>query len=213
MTVGSLGPLLLVLLVVLGVGPLLAWRRTSAPSLWRNFRWPLLVAGLVGLALLALGLGQVLAVLAFASTAFALATIGLEYWRGVRARHQAAGEPYPLALVRLVRRAPRRYGGYLVHLGVVFIALGVIGWSFYQRQVADTLAIGESLTVGRYAFTYQGLFEQPEPGVQVTRARLTVRADGANLGELEPERRVHRNWEQQPVTGVAYRREVVASEV
>jgi cytochrome c-type biogenesis protein CcmF len=199
------GPLLLGVLLLMGVGPLLAWRRTSPASLWRNVRWPLLGAGLVGVLLLALGVRQGLAVLAFAATAFTLGTIVLEYWRGVRARRRGTGEAYPLALYRLLGRARRRYGGYVVHLGVLLVALGVIGSSFHQVERTATLARGESVEVGRYTFTHNGLFARTEPGVRTVLAEVAVSGDGARLESLWPERRIHRNWEQQPVTGVAYR--------
>ncbi|HEY3111932.1 MAG TPA: cytochrome c-type biogenesis CcmF C-terminal domain-containing protein [Chloroflexota bacterium] len=199
------GPLFLGLVVLMGIGPLLAWRRTSPTSLWRNFRWPLLTAALVSLLLLGLGMREGLAILAFAATAFTLATVVLEYWRGVRARRHSTGEPYPVALYRLVGRARRRYGGYVVHLGVLLVALGVIGSSFYQVEQTATLAEGESVQVGRYTFTHSGLSTRSEPGVRTLVAELAVTGDGARLESLWPERRIHRNWEQQPVTGVAYR--------
>jgi cytochrome c-type biogenesis protein CcmF len=199
------GPLLLGLVVLMGIGPLLAWRRASRASLWRNFRWPLMTAALVGLLLLALGVREGLAVLAFAATAFTLGTIALEFGRGVRARRRSTGEPHPVALYHLVVRARRRYGGYVVHLGVLLVALGVIGSSFYQVERTATLARGESVQVGRYTFTHNGLSARTEPGVLIAAAELAVTGDGARLESLWPERRVHRNWEQQPVTGVAYR--------
>jgi cytochrome c-type biogenesis protein CcmF len=199
------GPLLLGLVVLMGVGPLLAWRRTSRASLWRNFRWPLVTAALVSVILLGAGMRNGLAVLAFSATAFTLGAISLEYWRGVRARRRSTGEAYPFALYFLVARARRRYGGYVVHLGVVLVALGAIGSSFYQIERTATLAQGESIQVGRYTFTQNGVSGRVEPGVQIVAADLGVTGDGARLESLSPERRIHRNWEQQPVTGVAYR--------
>ncbi|MBI3971095.1 MAG: heme lyase CcmF/NrfE family subunit [Chloroflexi bacterium] len=199
------GPLLIALVVLMGVGPLVAWRRTSLASLWRNLRWPVLVAVAVTAVLFVLGIREGMAALASAATTFTLGTIVLEYWRGVRVRRRTTGEPLPVALVRLVGRARRRYGGYLVHLAVVLAAFGVIGSSYYQVERTGTLAPGESMTVGRYTFTYGGLYERPAPGVQTIFARLAVRNDTADLGEMRPERRIYRNWEQQPITGVAYR--------
>ncbi|MBI4505598.1 MAG: heme lyase CcmF/NrfE family subunit [Chloroflexi bacterium] len=198
------GPLALGLLVLMGLGPLLAWRRTSLMALWRNVRWPLAAGLLVGIVLFALGVQRGLAALAFAAAAFTLGSIGLEFWRGVRARRAMTGEPRPVALWHLVARARRRYGGYLVHLSMVLIAFGVIGSSFYQTEHVVTFRKGETHSVGRYTFTYQGMAEHVEPGVVAIVAPLSA-ADGATaLGTLAPERRIHRNWEQQPVSGVAY---------
>lgn len=198
------GPPLVGLLVLMGLGPLLAWRRATAASLWRNVRWPLATAAIVTVILFAAGIRQGLALLALAAALFTLATIVLEYWRGVRARRRSTGESYPAALLTLVDRARRRYGGYIVHLGMVFIAFGVIGSSFYQVEHVQQLGRGDSMTVGRYTFTNQGLFQTQEPGLVRIFARLTVRDGSTDLGELRPARHIYQGWESQPVTSVAY---------
>jgi cytochrome c-type biogenesis protein CcmF len=201
------GPLLLALVVLMGIGPLLAWRYTSNASLWRSLRWPLAAAGLTSAVLLGLGMRQGLAVLAMAATAFTLVATGLEFARGVTARQRSTAESFHVALVQLVKRARRRYGGYVVHLGMLFIAIGVIASTFHQTEDVGTLAPGESLAAGRYQITYSGLDDRLTPAVRTVFARLEVRdaSSGQRRTELEPERRVYRGWEDQPVTGVAYR--------
>lgn len=194
------GPILGVLVMLMGIGPLLAWRRVSRQSLVRNFRGPL-GAGLVIMVVLAvLGMRDWVGLLGSAASVFTLGTIMLEYLRGVRARHRNSGESYPKALVTLVARYRRRYGGYIVHLGMVLLALGVMGSVVYQRQAEAVLAPGESLSIGRYDLTYQGLRNYLLPGIQVSSASLAVVSDGRSLGTVQPEKRFHRNWENQPVS-------------
>jgi cytochrome c-type biogenesis protein CcmF len=109
----------------------------------------------------------------------------------------------PAALVGVVLSARRRFGGHLVHLGVVLVAFGVIGSSFFQVERVATLAPGETLAVGGYALEYRGLAQRAEPGVEVVYASLLVRRDGQAIASVAPERRIHSGWEDQPVTGVA----------
>lgn len=202
------GPLLLALLALMGAGPLLAWRRTSAATLWQNFRWPLLVALVASATLAIFGIRKGLALLSFAAALFTVATIWLEYWRGLHVRRSgalASGEREWIgaSLLQLVAHNRRRYGGYIVHLAMVFIACGIVGSHFYQVESVATLAPGESMTAGRYALTYRGLGTRTQPGTETEYAEVALREGDRDLGSVTPERRVHRNWEQQPVTGVA----------
>ncbi|HEV7129459.1 MAG TPA: cytochrome c-type biogenesis CcmF C-terminal domain-containing protein, partial [Ktedonobacterales bacterium] len=127
------GPLFAVLIFVMGVGPLLAWRRASRASIWRNFRWPALAAAVIAVALPLLGMRAGWAIAGFTLCTFAAWTILYEVWRGVRVRH-GHGEDYLGAFARLVGRHRQRYGGYLVHLGLVTLAIGVIGSQFFQTK-------------------------------------------------------------------------------
>lgn len=197
------GPLLLVLLVLMGLGPLLAWRRTSPRTLWRNLRWPLTAWVAVSLVLLGLGLPSGLAALAFGACAFVLGSLGLEFARGTAARRRAAGEGWLMALLALIGRDRRRYGGYLVHLAMLLMAVGVIGSSIFRDEGAATLRPGESLAVGRYVLTNVNIFQRSRPGVQTIGARLDVRDGSGPLQAMAPERRVYVGWETQPTTGVA----------
>ncbi len=196
------GPILLALLLLMGIGPLLAWRRSSAASLRRNFLAPIAVGLASGLVLVALGMRQLWATVAFAAAAFVFMTITQEFWRGVRARMRA-GEPAPVALVGLVRRNRRRYGGYVVHLGMVFVALGIIGSTFFQQDHGLRLARGESATVGRYTLTNEGLFQETQPGRQEVYAQVAVQADGALLDVIRPGKHTYVNWEQQPTSSIS----------
>ena len=196
------GPLLVALLLLMGAGPLLAWRYTSRTSLVRSLAWPTAVALAVGVALYAFGVERGLALVAAAACAFVVGAVALEYYRGVRAR-QRSGQAVLPALATLVARNRRRYGGYLVHLAMVLIAVGVLG-SAHQVERLVTLGPGESARVGAYTLTYDRLYGYRQPGFEATFARLELLGpSGGRLATLEPDRRVYRNWEQQPVSGIA----------
>ncbi|MBF6611678.1 MAG: heme lyase CcmF/NrfE family subunit [Chloroflexi bacterium] len=197
------GPIFLGLIVLMGIGPLLAWRRTSRPSLLHNFTWPVVAAVAVTLALLALlGFATAGAAIAYGACTFVLGAIALEFARGVRTRKRAGSGPLR-ALRSLVAANRRRYGGYIVHLGIVAVAFGVIGSSFFQQTADIQLRPGESYTIGRYKVTYSGLSSYREPGVDAVAAALRVEGGNTSTLQLQAEKRVYTNWEQQPVTGVA----------
>jgi len=196
------GPLLVALLVLMGAGPLLAWRYTSRPGLVRSLAGPAVIAVLVGLAVLLLGVEQGLAAVGAGACAFVVATVAVEYWRGVRAR-QRGGQSVPAALATLVARNRRRYGGYVVHLAMVLIAIGVLGTG-HQLERTITLGAGESATIGRYTLRSAGVSGYQQPGMQAAMARLELAGpSGQPITTLEPDRRAYQNWEQQPVSGIA----------
>ena len=200
------GPILLGLLVLMGIGPLLAWRKSAWPSLKRNFRWPLAAAAIWTLVmLLGLGITRPWTVAAVAACTFVFGTITLEYYRGVRTRRQATGESYPAALGGLVSRNRRRYGGYIVHIAIVLIALGVIGSHLHQQQIEVTLARGESASIAGYTLTYESLRQYEEGDTTVTEAVLAVQHDGKPLGSVLPKRVVVDNFESLPTSRIAIR--------
>jgi cytochrome c-type biogenesis protein CcmF len=148
-------PLALILVLLSGIGPLIAWRRATAANLRGNFALPVgaALAVTAGLALAGVT-GSVRALLMFAFAAFVFAAVGQEFWRGVRARRAMAREPVPVALVSLLRRNRRRYGGYLVHVGVAVLFVGVAASSAFQHQALVSLRPGQTQAVGDYAITY-----------------------------------------------------------
>ena len=197
------GPLLLGLLLLMGIGPLLPWRRASFGQLRRSFLVPLVVAGVGVTVLLVVGLRGPAAVVALAAALFASATVGWEYWRGARARVRVTGETPGLALARLVARARSRYGGYLVHLGIALIAVGVISSSFYQQVREATLPVGGSLTIGAYTLTHTGLAESTAPGSRTVAAQLVLSEGGGPGRTVTPAKVFYENFNDQPATHVA----------
>ncbi|MDX6544751.1 MAG: cytochrome c-type biosis protein CcmF, partial [Gaiellales bacterium] len=178
------------LLALTGIGPLIAWRRATPGSLWRMFRWPV-VSALAGAALLGLlGLGSSPAGLtAFSLCIFVSVTIGLEFARGAAARRAIAGGSWPRALVDLVSRNRRRYGGYVVHLAVVLLVVGIAASGAYGSVNEATLKRGQSMEIGGYTLTYQGLTQSRQANSTETAARLAVSRDGSSLGTLSPGQR------------------------
>jgi cytochrome c-type biogenesis protein CcmF len=197
------GPLLLGLLVLMGVGPLLPWRRASHEHLKRSFVTPLAIAGVATLLLAILGLRAPAALIALAASIFAAATVGWEYYRGVRARMRSTGEAAPRALARLVSRARSRYGGYLVHLGVVLIAVGVICSSSFQLAREATLSPGATTTIGRYTLTNQGLREGRTAGGRTVTADVLVTESNGASRIVNPGKVFYENFNDQPATHVA----------
>ena len=173
------------LLLLMGIGPLVAWRRASLRSLGASFAWPAGVALAVGLVLLLLGAGSSTpGLIAYTFSAFVLASIVYEFARGTRARHAIAGGSWPRAFSDLVARNRRRYGGYIVHAAVVLFAIGVAGSSAYDSVAEGRLARGESISVADYRLTYGALEERAGPNATEVRAVMAVERDGESLGTL-----------------------------
>jgi cytochrome c-type biogenesis protein CcmF len=149
-------PLALILVLLSGIGPLIAWRRATAANLWRNFALPAGAAAAVVVALVAAGVtGSLGALLMFAFAAFVLAAVGQEFTRGVRARRAMSRDSVPAALLALVRRNRRRYGGYTVHVGIAVLFVGIAASSAFQSQRLVELRPGQTERIGGYAITYE----------------------------------------------------------
>lgn len=173
------------LLLLMGIGPLIAWRRASLRGLAGTFVWPTGAALLAGVVLLALGAGSSIpGLVGYTFSAFALATIVLEFVRGTRARRALADESWPGAFLSLVARNRRRYGGYVVHVSIVVLAIGIVGASAYDTVREGKLARGETLRVGDYALTYTGLTQRQAANATEIRARFAVRRGSRDLGTL-----------------------------
>jgi cytochrome c-type biogenesis protein CcmF len=198
-----LAPVTLALLLLMGIGPLLPWRRASPPQLARTFAWPAAVAAGGGAVLAAAGVRAPLALVVFVLALFVLATMGVEVVRGVRAR-AARGEPALEALVQLVGRNRRRYGGYTAHLGVLLMLAGIAGSSAFATQRQATVAPGERFQVGAYVVEFRGLAGAQRPGIDVVEAEVLVWRGATALGALRPRRLFYRA-QGQPMHEVAIR--------
>jgi cytochrome c-type biogenesis protein CcmF len=165
-------PLALILVLLSGIGPVIAWRRATFANARRNFLVPLLVGIGTLVVLLVAGIAsKPFAIGMFCCAAFVFGSIGQEFFRGVRARRAMAGESPPRALVALVRRNRRRYGGYVVHLGIAVLFIGVAASSSFQHASELGLSPGQSTRVGAYTVRY----------VKPT-ATITPRNDAAHTG-------------------------------
>ena len=171
------------LLLLMGIGPLVAWRRASLRGLVRAVAWPAGVALATGVVLVALGAGSSIpGLIAYTFSAFVLSAIVVEFARGTAARRALTGEPVPRAFAQLVGRNRRRYGGYVVHAAIVLLAIGVAGSSAYDSVAEGRLARGDSLSVGGYTLTYRELTERDGPNATEIRAVLDVRRGSDDLG-------------------------------
>jgi cytochrome c-type biogenesis protein CcmF len=166
------------LLLLMGIGPLVAWRRASLRAVGRTFLVPFAAALVTGATLLGLGFGtSSVGLLAYTFSAFVAASIAYEFWRGTR----AAG-----SLLRLVGRNRRRYGGYLVHASVLLLAIGVAGSSAYQTVGEKSLRPGDSMTLADYRLTYDELGTRQEPNALATRAVVDVTRGRSHVTTLHP---------------------------
>ncbi len=184
------------LLLLMGIGPLIAWRRTSVSSLVKTLRWPIRAALVAGVALVVAGAGWSRpGLIAYTFCAFVLTTIVIELVRGTRATG---------SLLRLVSGNRRRYGGYIVHASIVLLAIGIAGSSAYSSTVERKLQPGQSMTVAGYTLTYDGLKTTKGPTAFETRALLSLSGKaggtlrtGANdyfVGGNSREVGIHTNW-------------------
>jgi cytochrome c-type biogenesis protein CcmF len=175
------------LLLLMGIGPLVAWRRASLRTLGRTFLWPLGAAVAAGIGLLAAGAGSSrVGVVAYTFSVFVLASIALEFVRGTRARKALGGVGWPAAFSSLVARNRRRYGGYVVHAAVVLLAIGVAGSSAYQTVREHRLHPGDSMTVAGNRLVFRGFEERTLPNHREIRANVDVYRGSSYLGRLDP---------------------------
>jgi cytochrome c-type biogenesis protein CcmF len=180
------------LLLLMGIGPLVAWRRASLRALGRTFLVPAAVALVTGVALLAAGAGSSLpGMLAYTFSAFVGASIVYEFVRGTRARHALAHESWPGAFASLVARNRRRYGGYVVHAAVLLLAIGVAGSSAYQTVRERRLAPGQTLRAAGYAFTYTGVTQGRTANARTLRAHVDVHRGNELIARLDPGKNVY----------------------
>jgi cytochrome c-type biogenesis protein CcmF len=186
------GPQLLALVGIMGIAPLLAWHKASGKAVGRQMIGPAIFAAATMVALYVGGSKEVVPLIGFGICAFTLAQTVMEFVRGTVARMRTLGESAPVAVLRLAQRNRRRYGGYVVHIGVILIAIGAIGKGFYGTDVIRTVGLNESFTVGDYTFTYRGI--RPVPcefdDCQSVQGMLllTSAADGHVIGSSFPNR-------------------------
>jgi cytochrome c-type biogenesis protein CcmF len=174
------------LLLLMGIGPLIAWRRASLQSLLTTFRWPTLAALVTGAVLLVLGAGSsVPGLIAYTFSAFVIATIVLEFARGTRARKALGASGWPNAFFSLIGRNRRRYGGYVVHASIVLLAVGIAGSSAFDTVAEAKLERGQSMEIADYTLRYESLAERQTANATEIRARLAVRRGDRDLGTLE----------------------------
>jgi len=194
------GPLAVFLLLLTGVGPLVAWRRATPAALRRHFVWPA-ATGLATAALLVVLLGPgvgLYGLVVWSLGAFVVATIVQEYARAIRVRVKRGDENAAQALVALLRKNQQRYGGYVVHLGAVFILMGIAG-SVLNEERLENVRPGSEVAIADYRLRYLTAQPLPAQHYRGAVARIALYEDGEPLGVMAPEKRMY--WlEEQPAS-------------
>ena len=184
-------PIGLSLLLLTGLGPLFAWRKTSSESLRRNFQWPGIAAVVLVVALFAAGIRHPYALISFGFCLFVALTVILEFYRGAAAIAAKNGFNLLHATVELTHRNTRRYGGYLVHIGIVLIFVGLTGHAFNKNETKE-LNKGDTMAVGSYTLRMVDLKQGENENYAWHRATMQVSKNGDDLGVLEPEKRFYK---------------------
>jgi cytochrome c-type biogenesis protein CcmF len=177
------------------VGPLLAWRKTSTESLKRNFGGPLLVGITGGAIAFALGARQYFSLVCLILCFFVAGTIVLEFYRGAKVIRARSGASFAAAAIDLTMRNTRRYGGYIVHMGMVFVFIGLAGAAF-NRDVQKEMQVGQTMQIGPYRLLLQGFDTKPEKNYTAQRMLVEVLRDNKPLMMLYPEKRQFATTEQ-----------------
>lgn len=196
-------PIGLFLLFLTGVGPLFAWRRTSVESLRRNFLMPGVASCLLVIALLGAGIRHFYALISFGFCLFVALTVIMEFYRGANAIALKNKMNFALAIVELTHRNTRRYGGYMVHMGIVLMFIGFTGAAFNHNNTAE-VAVGEPFQLGVYEMKVSEITDGDNDNYTWQKAKVEVRKGGEFLGVLEPERQFYKAA-RQPIGRSAIR--------
>ena len=196
-------PMGLLLLLLTGVAPLFAWRRTSLESLRRNFTRPLLVGAVIAVASFPFGVRGLYPLMTIFLSAFVIATIVAEFYRGSRVIRQKQNVNWLAAVTHLTHRNTRRYGGYVIHLGIALLFIGFVGNALSVDRESEMLP-GDEFSLRNYRFVLRELEQTENDNYISNRARIDVSKNGKFLATLFPERRLYKS-SQQPTTEVDIR--------
>jgi cytochrome c-type biogenesis protein CcmF len=194
-------PIGLFLLFLTGVGPLFSWRKTSVESLRRNFQWPGAASVVLVVALIAAGMRSYYALVSFGFCLFVALTVFAEFYKGSKSIASKSDMNFLRAAVELTHRNTRRYGGYIVHMGIVLMFIGFTGQAFQLKDVKE-LNNGDTMRIGHYALRMVNLEHGDNENYQFDRATIDVLKDGEDLGQLAPEKRMYKA-SKQPTSEVA----------
>lgn len=181
-------PLFATLMLVMGVAPLSAWGNSTLKTLGRAIWKSALAALIVTVILFAFYTKNLIALTGFFLIALVLFVTVYEFWRATRARQKAQDENFIIALSRLIERNRRRYGGYIIHMSMMLMAIGILGIEMFQTETQGTQAVGQSIDISGYTIKYREVanWDDKPAGVNYTRAVVDVYRNGVYLGELHP---------------------------
>jgi cytochrome c-type biogenesis protein CcmF len=198
-------PIGLILLLLTGIGPLLAWRKSTFKNLIDQFKWPVTTAAITAAALVALGVRVWSSGICFTLCAFVMGTIVQELVRGADVRKGATGTDFFTAMIGLVARSHRRYGGYVVHVGIMLMFLGFAGEGFKQQEQA-LMTPGQQIKLGHFTVRHDRLQVTSDAQKQMVTGIVSIFDDGKPRGTMAPARWSFNKHEDQPTTEVAIRR-------
>ncbi len=196
-------PIGLALLILVGICPLIAWRKTSVQNLKRSFLLPTSISLIGGILLFWAGIRQGYPLVSFVFCIFVVVTIFTEFYRGTNARRETTAENALVALGRLISKNKRRYGGYIVHIGIVLLYIGITGSGAYKIEKEVSVSEGEEFHIGDYTLKYERFSQYPTQSKVVNVAIVPVFKDGKQIDTLTPEKNVHFKHPDQPVSEVS----------
>ncbi|MFQ5645316.1 MAG: heme lyase CcmF/NrfE family subunit [bacterium] len=196
-------PIGLALLLVMAFCPLIAWRKSSVKNLRENFVLPTIIMTVSGVLLFITGIREGYPLTSFCLCVFVLATIIIEVVKGARARYRITGEPSLIALYRLIWKGKRRYGGYIVHIGVILVFIGITGSSAYQVEKEITVRPGESFQLGEYNLRYVKYSDYESAGKLSISVIMEVYKAGRKIDVIYPQKDYWKKRPEQPTTEVA----------
>jgi len=197
-----IGPIFLGVILLIGVCSLIGWRKISIRNLARKFLSPLFAAFTVAVLLFIFGIRQGYALVSFSVAGFVLSTVLQEWLRDIRARHRNTEENYFKAFLNLLKLNRPRYGGYIVHIAMVLITLGVVGTTFYGTETETVAKPGDSIAIGNYSLLYDNLESQSIRNRNVDSAEIIVSQNGKILGTLKPEKHSDKNYGSVTEVGI-----------
>ncbi len=195
-------PIALALLLLTGAGPVLSWKRATASVLKRNFILPAFMGVLATAVAIPFGASGVYPLVCIFAAAFVTTTIVMEFARGIQARKDLETGALPSQVAHLVQKNKRRYGGYIIHGGMVVLFIGVLGSSVFQKEAHGPLKNGQALAIGPYTLTLRGVTEQQRQNASLTTAILDVSRGGKFVGTQHASKAFY-SKAQQPMTEVA----------
>jgi len=200
-------PIGLVLIFLMGIGPLIPWRKASSDSLKKNFLLPIIAGVSTGVILFVLNIRDVVALATFSICGFVVCTVVVEFYKGVSVR-MSRKENVFTAFTKLISKNKRRYGGYIVHIGIVLIVIGITSSSTFNEERKVILSIDEKTEVGKYELQFKGIETYNNDAKNGTRANLELSHGGNRIGMLYPEKNIYKyegNREINQETEVALR--------
>ncbi len=196
-------PIALALLALTGICPLIAWRKASQRNLRKSFTLPLSAAIVSAVILYVSGVTSLYPLLSFSLSVFVTTTVLMEFYRGIVTRARISGKNLLTSTLDLITRNKRRYGGYIVHIGIVMIFVGITGSSAFQTEKAVSLKPGESIEINNYKIIYKGLEDRSTDHARIVAAAMQVVQNGKPIAMLYPERQKYSK--QEVVSEVAIR--------